>query len=288
MELSVDNILALFSVVVLALALVLVLVRLPQLRAAWPEFMQYRHLLGELVKRDVTVKYRRSVLGVLWSVLQPLFIMLIVTFVFSYVFRIDVVDYPVFYITGNFVFGYVSEATNLSLGAILGSGNLIRKVFIPKYLFVLEKCLFALVNTLFSLIAVAIVLVVQQAALYPTFPLLVVPLLYAAVFALGLGLLLSALVVFFRDVAHIYGIWLTAWFYLTPVLYPLSILPPLAQSLIRLNPLVHYVEYARDVMMYGLVPGWQANLICLGMAVAMLLLGILVFCKTQDKFVLYL
>jgi len=287
-ELTIEDILAAISVVIIAATIILVVVNIPRLKALWPGFKKYRHLLATLVSRDIKVKYRRSVLGLLWSVLQPLFFMLIITLVFANVFKLGIRDYPVFYITGFVVFSFVSESTTLSLNSILGNASLIKKVYIPKYIFPLQKCLFALVNMVFSLIAVAIVYIILQVQVYPTVFLLVVVMAYAAVFSFGLSLILSAAVMFLRDVAHLYGIWVTAWMYLTPILYPLSILPEPVQNIVKLNPLVYYVEYARSVMIDGVIPDLNTNLICIGFALLTLIIGLVFFKRTQDRFILHM
>jgi len=274
---------------ILAVGTVLgVVIGFPKLKKFWPAFKKYRPLLFSLVSRDLKVKYRRSFLGVLWSVLQPLFIMLILTAVFSNVFRVQVENYPVYYITGSFVFSFVLEATTASLTSVIGAAPLIKKVYIPKYIFPLQKCLFAVVNMLFSLIAVAIVYLILQTELHPTIALFFVPMIYAAIFSFGLSLILSALDVFFRDVAHLYAVLATGWMYLTPILYPLNILPEPLQILLQFNPLIHFVNYARDVMMYGIVPNLAQNLICFGFAFSTLLVGLLLFKKTQDRFILHI
>jgi ABC-2 type transport system permease protein len=284
----------------MVLALLGVLISIPKLKSYWPGFKKYTPLMASLVSRDIKVKYRRSALGLVWSILQPLLMMLIVTIVFSQVFRVKLGDYwipgavneslvyALFYITGSFLFGFVTESTTLSLQSVLGNAALIKKVYIPKYIFPLQKCLFAFVNMLFSLIAVALVYLILQAPPPPTMPLVIVPMLCAAVFSLGLGLLLAAAEVYFRDVQHLYGIFTTAWMYLTPILYPLTILPDWVQPFMQLNPLVHFVNYTRDVMMNNVVPGLEANLICGGFAVATLLIGVFVFKKSQDNFILHI
>ena len=284
----IEQVLAGVSAVVLLVLFVAVLTNIPRLKKYLPALKQYRHLLASLVSRDIKVKYRRSVLGVAWSVLNPLFVMLIVTFVFSHVFRIEVPNYPIFYLTGSIIFSFVSEATTLSMNSVIGNAGLIKKVYIPKYIFPLQSCIFASVNALFSLIAVAIVYVVLQAPLSPTLLLTPIPLIYAAIFSFGLGLILSALVVYFRDVAHMYGIWCTAWFYMTPILYPLTVLPEIVRTVLLFNPLVHFVNYSRSVMLDGVVPGINENLICAGFAFLTLAVGFLVFKKAQDKFILNL
>jgi ABC-2 type transport system permease protein len=288
MGITIEDVLAATGACIVAGLIIGILVNIPRLRSYLPAFMQYRHLIITLVSRDLKVKYRRSVLGIVWSILNPLFMMLIITAVFSNLFRITIENFAAYYITGMLIFSFVSEAAMASLTSVLGSASLIKKVYIPKYVFPLQKCLFAFVNMIFSLIAVAIVYLILKIELQPTILLFFIPMLYAAVFAFGLSLILSALNVFFRDIEHLWAVWASAWFYLTPILYTLDLLPDFLQVILKFNPMLYYVGYARDVMMYGTLPGLQENLICAGFSCLFLLIGLLVFKKAQDKFILHI
>ena len=249
---------------------------------------KYRFLIQDLVTKDIKTKYRRSVLGVIWSVLNPLLMMLVLTAVFANIFRFDIQDFPIYYLTGSLIFNFVSEATSFSLTAILGASGIIKKVYIPKYIFPLEKCLFAFVNMLFSFIAVIIVFIILQITPHWTIVLFPIPMIYTLIFSMGLGLMLSALNIFFRDTTHLWGVFVTAWMYLTPLFYPMSILPECMVSFVKLNPLYYYVEYFRDVMIYGTLPSFEDNMICITFSLVTLLIGLVVFKKKQDKFILYM
>lgn len=254
---------------------------------------RYKYLLSDLVVRDIKTKYRRSFLGVLWSVLNPLLMMLVLTAVFSQIIRVEVEGgFALFYLTGYIIFNFVSESSSFSLTSIISAGGLIKKVYIPKYIFPLEKAIFSFVNMIFSLIAFIIVFVIflitGQVEFHATMLLFIVPMLYVFVFSFGLNLILSTLNVFFRDVGHLWGVFLTVWMYATPIIYPLSLVPSWLQSIIRLNPLYYYVTYFRSIMIYGTLPSLIDNLICIGFAIAFLAVGITVFRKNQDKFVLHI
>ncbi len=254
---------------------------------------RYKYLLLDLVGRDLKTKYRRSVLGVLWSVLNPLLMMLVLTAVFSNIMRVQVEGgFALFYLTGYIMFNFVSESTNMSLSSVYYASGLIKKVYLPKYLFPLEKCIFSFVNMLFSLIAFVIVFVIftvtGQASAHVTMLLFPIPMLYLFVFSLGLSLFLAAIYIFFRDIGHIYGVLLTVWMYASPVIYPVSILPAWLASVIKINPLYHYITYFRNIMLYGTLPSFSDNLVCLLFAFAMLGFGITIFRKAQDKFILYI
>lgn len=250
-------------------------------------------LLLNLTARDFKVKYRRSVLGILWSVLNPLFTMLVITQVFGLLLKVQVPNFATYYIVGWSIWNFFSEATSLSMGSVLAGASLIKKVYIPKYIFPIEKCIFALINLLLSLIAVVAVMLIQ--GVYPTWTALLAPLpiLYCFVFSVGFSLILSALTVYFRDIQHLYSVLLTVWLYLTPIIYPMSLIEgsengALIRTIIHCNPLYYYVEYFRDVMMYGTVPSLVDNLICIGIALVSLALGSFIFSKAQKKFILHI
>ncbi len=254
---------------------------------------RYKYLLSDLVTRDIKTKYRRSALGVLWSVLNPLLMMLVLTAVFSRIIRVEVEGgFALFYLTGYIIFNFISESSSFSLTSMINAGGLIKKVYIPKYIFPLEKTIFSLVNMLFSLIAFVLVfgifLATGNVEIHATMLLFFIPMIYLFVFAFGLNLILSTLNVFFRDVGHLWGVFVTVWMYATPIIYPINIVPEWLQSIIRFNPLYHYVTYFRNVMIYGTLPSLTDNLICIGFSLLFLLVGITVFRKNQDKFVLHI
>jgi ABC-2 type transport system permease protein len=258
------------------------------LRAYFEKFYKYRHLLKELVSRDIKIKYRRSVLGVAWSVLNPLLMMLVITAVFSTIFKFQVENFPVYYLTGSLIFGFVTEATNNSMTSIIDNAPLIKKVYIPKYIFPLEKVSFAFVNALYSLIAVFIIMIILRVQVSWTIIMLPIPLIYTCIFATGLSLILATLNVFFRDIGHLYSVWTTAWMYLTPIIYPEEILPGIMKTVVHFNPMYYYVNYFRQVVLYGTVPNLTDNLLCIGIGIVFLVLGLWVFKSNQDKFILHI
>lgn len=251
-------------------------------------FFRYKGLLTELVSRDLKVKYRRSFLGYIWSILNPLLMMIVIATVFSYMFRFDIDNYPVYLLIGQLVYSFFSEATNMSMNSIIQGGNLIKKVYLPKYIFPLSRTLSCFVNFLFSLAALVLILVLTKTPITPVIFLFPVTLLYALLFSIGVGLILSVLAVFFRDVVHLYGVFLTALMYLTPIFYPLSALPENVAQLIMLNPLYHIITMFRDIVMYGTFPSLEQHLICLAWGLGSILVGLIIFKKKQDNFVMYL
>jgi ABC-2 type transport system permease protein len=256
--------------------------------AALRGLARYSYLLENLVKKDFSLKYRRSFLGILWSVLNPLLMMAVITAVFVNVFRFDIKEFPIYYLSGSLVFNFMSGATSNALSSILNASSLIKKVYIPKYIFPIEKCLFELVNTLFSFIAVLAMMPILGIVPRWTIMLFWLPLLYTLVFSAGFGMILSAVNVFFRDIGHLYSVWITAWMYLTPVLYPATALPAPMQKAMLLNPMYHFVEYFRNVVVYGILPAWADTRACIIWAFATLIAGMLVFKRLQDRFILHI
>ncbi len=252
-------------------------------------FMQYKDLLKQLVIRDVKLKYRRSVLGYVWSILNPLMIMMIMTLVFSMMFDRHIENFPVYLITGRTLFEFTTGSTNAAMRSIIGNGPLIKKCYVPKYIFTLAKVTSSLVDFVFSLGALVIVMVCTRAPIthYVLFTPLVMLQLY--LFCCGLGFLLASMNVFFRDVQYIYKAFTTAWMYVTPIFYPIESLPANLQFVIKgFNPLYYYVAQFRDMVYLGQFPGprifWGGWLI----AIVAFLVGILVFKKKQDDFILYI
>lgn len=248
---------------------------------------QNRFVLSTLVSKDFKLKYRRSMLGVLWSVLNPLLMMIVLSAVFSYMFRFSIENYPVYLIMGQIVFALMNEATGTGMRSIIDAAPLIKKVRIEKIVFPLEKVFFSLVNFAVSLIAVVAVMLFFR--IEPTVNMAFLPLLlvYLVLFCSGLALLLSSLAVFFRDVLHLWSVITTAWMYATPIFYPIDLLPVYLQEAMAINPMFQYINYFRDIMMNGICPSLETNLICLGMGLATFFVGLTVFRKTESKFILY-
>ncbi len=263
------------------------------MKAQIDTFFRYRYLLANLIGRDLKVKYRRSALGYVWSILNPLLMMLVITTFISHLLRHGVENFPIYYLTGSVIFTFFTEATTTAMTSVYGSAALIKKVYIPKYLFPLEKVLFSFVNMLFSLIACVIMFIIMQAPVYWTVLLSPIPMIYVLIFAIGCGLILSSLSIFFRDIVHLYGVFTTALMYMTPIIYSAADLGDtglagIAVKFIYLNPLTHYVGMFRDYAMYGVLSSPVEHLICLAWAVGALLLGLFIFKRKQEKFILYI
>lgn len=260
-------------------------------RDAWyPASKRNVSIVRELVKKDFKLKYRRSVLGVAWSVLNPLLMMVVMAVVFTQMGASDasIPNFPIYLIVGNTVFTFMTDATNQGMSSIISAAPLLKKVKISRWVFPVQKVLFSGVNYLLSMVAVALVMVFYRWT--PSIYLLYFPLflVYLSVFCAGLSLLLSAAAVFFRDVIHLWGVIITAWTYATPIFYSITILPEWLQRLELWNPMYLLITYARDLMLWRCDPGLGLNLRCACMALVSLALGMLVFHKNEHRFILYI
>ena len=249
-------------------------------------FKKFRPLLTELVSRDIKIKYRRSVLGVLWTLLNPLLMMVVLSIVFSNLFKFDIENYPVYILSGQVIYNFFSESTNSAMGAIIGNAALLKKVYIPKYMFVLSRVLSSIINVLASHCALLIVMLFTGVEMHWTTVLFFIPMLLLSVFCLGIGFILAAASVKFRDIIHLYGVFTTAFMYLTPVIYALSLLPGWLYKIVRLNPITNYLMMYRDVMINGAMINPLQLLVGIAEALVVLALGLLFFAKKQDNFIL--
>lgn len=265
------------------------------MKAYWKDFWRYRYLLYNLIGRDFKLKYRRSVLGVLWSVLNPLLMCLVMWAVFSSIMNFrsaGIENFAMYLLTGQLMWNFFSDATGSAMGSVLASAPLLRKVYIPKYIFPLEKVCFALVNCATSFVALFIVMLITRAPLHPTFFLALYPLLMLFIFSLGIGLMLSTMAVFFRDVMHLWGVFCTALMYFSAIFYDPFTMEgdgiAIVQTFIKYNPMYWYITAFRAVVIKGEVLTPNMLFVCGACAVIMLAIGLLTFRRHQDKFVLYI
>lgn len=248
---------------------------------------QYRFLLRQLVSRDFKTKYKRSVLGVFWSFLNPLLTMLVQYVVFSTLFKSDIPNYPVYLLTGIVCFSYFSESVNQCMVSITGNANLITKVYVPNYIFPLSKAISSGINLLLSMIPLILVALITGLNIRTTILLLPIGLICLFMFCLGLGMLLATSMVFFRDTQFLWGVASMLWMYGTPIFYPESIIPANLMTLYKINPLYHILRFFRTVLISGVSPEPKAYLLCIIACAVPLMLGLWAFKKNQDKFILF-
>ena len=254
-------------------------------------FQKYGFLMQQLVSRDFKVKYKRSILGIAWSLLYPVLTMAVMALVFSNFFKFTTpgVSYLAYLMIGLTYFNYVSEASNLAMSSVVANFSLINKVYIPKYIFPFTKCLFVGINFLLTLIPLYAVIIFTGTGLNWYHFLLPFSFLCLFLFTVGMGLILSTIAVFMRDMFYIYGIILTLWTYLTPIMYDLKTLDiGFLFTILKCNPLYQYINFARMIILYHQIPSLSSFAACLGSALIVLLLGVVIFRKNQDKFIYYI
>lgn len=251
-------------------------------------FSRYRFLIKQLVARDFKTKYKRSVLGILWSFLNPLLTMAVQYVVFSTLFKSDIPNFMVYLLSGVVCYNFFSESTSMALTSIVGNASLITKVYVPKYIYPLTRVMSSGINYLLSLIPLFCVMFITQTSIRSS--ILLLPFLIVCLFAfsLGIGMLLAAGMVFFRDIQFLWGVINMLWMYLTPIFYPDSIIPEQFMFLYKMNPMYQIIRFFRIVLMDGVSPEPKAYLLVILVSFVPLLIGAVVFKKTQDRFVLNL
>lgn len=254
-----------------------------------PAFLtKYRFLIKQLVMRDFKTKYKRSVLGVLWSFLNPLLTMTIQYIVFSTLFRSDIPNFIIYLLSGIICYNFFAETAGLCLSSIVANAPLIHKVYLPKYIYPFSRALSSSINLLLSLLPLLLMMLLTRTPITPAILLLPFALLMLFLFSYGIGLLLATLMVFFRDTQFLWGVLSILWMYLTPIFYPETIIPQAFLGVYKLNPLYHILRFVRTLLMSGISPPPRAYLYCLLLCTVPLLLGLWIFRGKQDRFILYI
>lgn len=252
------------------------------------EGIHYKFLLDQLVARDFKTKYKRSVLGVLWSFLNPLLTMSVQYVVFSTLFRSDIPNFQVYLLSGIILFNFFSEATGLGISSIVGNASLINKVYVPKYMYPISRVFSSVINLGFSLIPLVMVILLSRVPITKACISIIFVLICLIIFTIGMVLVLASMMVFFRDTQFLWSVVIMLWNYATPIFYPASIIPEKYSIILTLNPIYHFVNFTRTCILEGISPQPINYLICLIFAIGMLIIGGLIFNKTQDKFILNL
>lgn len=249
---------------------------------------RYAFLIKQLVSRDFKTKYKRSVLGMAWSFLNPLLTMSVQYIVFSTLFKSDIPNYPVYLLTGIVFFNFFSEAVSMGMTSITGNASLIKKVYMPKYIYPVSRILSSLVNFALAILPLFLVMLITGTAFRPSLLLLIFAILCMLGFVMGMGLLLTTAMTFFQDTQFLWGVVSMMWMYLTPLFYPESIIPAKFLTLYHMNPMYQYITFARICIIDGVSPEPMAYLWCIVSSLVVLALGVMTFKRHQDKFVLYL
>lgn len=214
-------------------------------------------VIRELTAREIKRKYARSSLGIIWSVLNPLLTMVVMSLIFSTMFRRSIDNYPIYLLTGQNIWGLFSGATNSCMSSLVDNKSLLIKAKLPKQTFILSRIYTALVNFWYTFIAYVLMLVVFKIPLKWTMLLFPIDILFVLIFSIGIGYILATAYVFFADIKYLYSVFLTLWMYMSALFYPVSQLSETMQTVIGYNPVYIMIAIARECVMYGQVPELQ-------------------------------
>lgn len=248
---------------------------------------QYQFLLEELVKRDFKKKYKRTVLGMFWSILSPLFTLLIMSLVFTKFFGRNTPHFTIYLFAGNLVFAFFKESTNGGLNALVANAAIFSKVNIPKYLFVVSKNVSAVINFLITFVVFFIFCLFDKITFSWRFVLLIYPITCLIVFNIGIGMILSAMQVFFEDTKYLYDLFTMLLMYLSAIFYDVAAFSENIQRVFLLNPVYVYIKYIRLIVINGTIPSLQFHALALFYAVAAITIGYWVYKKNNHKFLFY-
>jgi ABC-type polysaccharide/polyol phosphate export permease len=247
------------------------------------QILRYRNLVYQMTRRDIVSRYKRSVLGIAWTMLNPLGTTIILAIVFSSVFG-GTRGYAPYVLSGLIAWTFFAQTTHASMVGMIWGSSLIKRIYVPRTVFAVSAIGTGLVNICLSLVPLFLIEIFFGIMPGLSLILLPIPVLFLAMFALGIGLLLSTVAIYFADVIEMYQIVLTAWFYLSPVIYPVEMLPPEVRWLLQLNPMYYFITLFRALVYEGRIPSASEFLITGGIACVTLLAGWIVFSKKSDEF----
>ncbi len=248
---------------------------------------RYRELIWALALKELKIRYKRSVLGFLWALLNPALMMLVLTMVFSTIMRFPIQHYAIFLLSVLLPWTFFSQSLTYAVESIVSNGDLIKKVAVPKLVFPMAALVSNIINLLLSLIPLALLVPILRHPFYWTWIYLPVPMLALAIFTLGMTFFFAAANVYYRDVSHMLQVVLSAWFYVTPIIYPIDMLPKHYQWILKLNPIIYVINGFRLAVYYGQLPHLQsiaASFVC---GFVSLFIGFSLFRKYQNDFVFY-
>ncbi len=248
------------------------------------QIFNYRDLVYQLVRRDVLSRYKRSTLGVAWTMLNPLGMMLVLTIAFSQLFN-TVDAYPVYVLSGLIAWNFFVQTTMSAMDQMVWGGALLSRIYLPRTVFAVSSIGTGLVNLVLSFIPLAIVMIFIGQPIQVSVLFLPISIALLACFSLGMGLLFSSIAVYYPDVVQMYQIGLSAWFYLTPIIYPPEIIPESIRNwILLLNPMYHLITMFREPIYQGTVPGFYQTIVASLISFVMLIIGWVIFTGRSDEF----
>jgi homopolymeric O-antigen transport system permease protein len=252
------------------------------------ELMRYRFLIWNLVVRDLKVRYKRSFLGFIWVMLSPLLQMVVMYVVFSQILRFSVAHYAIYLLVGILAFNLFSQSTVSAMGNLQSNAAILRKLYVPPSVFVASAIGSALVNFVFALGPLVAIAIFNGLSPSLVWLFILVPSMLTALFAMGIGLIVSALFVFFHDIFEIYQVLINLYYFLTPVMYPLTTLPQPLRDWEAYNPLYLYLDMTRNAVIRNALPAPETLLLAAGLSIAVLIVGWLIFTRVEDRFVYHI
>jgi ABC-type polysaccharide/polyol phosphate export permease len=249
---------------------------------------RYRELIWALALKELKIRYKRSVLGFLWALLNPALLMIVLTLVFSTLMNMHVPHYAIFLLSALLPWTFFAQSLSYAVDSIVGNGELIKKVGVAKLVFPVAAVVSNIINLLLSIIPLALIVLVMHHPFYWTWIYLPIPFIALAIFTLGATFFFATANVYYRDVAHILQIVLQLWFYVTPILFALNFFPKQYRWLFQMNPLIEFLDGFRMSVYYGKLPDLSTVLASFAWATVSLVLGFALFRRHQDSFVYYL
>ncbi|WP_298500432.1 ABC transporter permease [uncultured Methanobrevibacter sp.] len=251
-------------------------------------YAEKKFLLKQLVKRDLTSKYKDSVLGIAWSFLNPLLIMIVFTAIFSMLFGRQIENYPVYFLSGRVIYDFYKSATQGAMRSVKGNASILKKIYVPKYMFTISKVCYEFINFLISFIILFGVMLVTGAQFHITTIFAVIPLFFLVVLIFGIGLILAVGNTYFTDVEHLYSVFALILMYASALFYPMEIVPVTVQKIFTLNPVYCAIASFRECVIYGLFPDVSTLTYLAVFAFTTLGIGILLFNIYNKKLALEL
>lgn len=240
-----------------------------------------------LVNRDFTLKYKRTVLGMLWSIISPLVSLLVMWMVFKNILKSNIEHFVIYMFAGQVVFNYFNDATTLGMTSLVDNANIFTKVNVPKYMFLLSKNISSLINFGITLLLLLLFILVEGLQVTSLYIMLVYPILMLILFNIGMGWILSALFVFFRDMRYLWGVFTQLLMWISAIFYGIDNLPPTARNLFLFNPVYLFIRYFRKIILENTVPSFPFHMLMLGYTVLAMGLGILIYKKNSREFLYY-
>lgn len=253
------------------------------MKGRFSDILQYVFVIRELTSREIKRKYARSSLGIIWSVLNPLLMMVVMSLIFSTMFKRSIENYPIYYLTGQIMWGMFSGGTESAMTSLVDNKTLLIKAKLPKHTFILSRVYTAIVNFGYTLIAYIVMLLIFRVKISLTMLLFPICVIYAIFLSIGVGYLLATEYVFFDDIKYLYSIFLRILLYMSAIFYPVDNLPEIMKNVVNMNPVYLVILFARECVMYGRVPEAWVWIRLSAWSIASIVVGMIVFKVQENK-----